>query len=103
MKPKRGFVLAGMEDIVYQQESVTLTAGDTLFLYTDGVTEADNKEKELYSEKRLFNIANANVNASLKELCVNTRRDIEQFANGEEQADDITMLAVRFKGKEGKT
>ena len=71
-----------------------------LFLYTDGVTEAMDKEKNLYSEERLEETLN-NIDGSLsvEEILAEVRKDIETHAEGAEQSDDITMLGVRFLGK----
>jgi serine phosphatase RsbU (regulator of sigma subunit) len=57
MKVKPGFVLAGMEDMRYRQDSLFLSEGDQLFLYTDGVTEAVNTKKDLVGEARLLEVA----------------------------------------------
>lgn len=59
LKIRPGFVLAGMEGMRYKEFQVTLTPGDMLLLYTDGVTEATNATKELYGEKRLEQALNA--------------------------------------------
>jgi sigma-B regulation protein RsbU (phosphoserine phosphatase) len=75
-----------------------LATNDVLYLYTDGVTEADNKSKELYGEQRLLEAINKNKNRG-KDLCAGIREDVSLFADGALQADDITMLAISFNGK----
>lgn len=99
LKSKAGLVLAGMEEISYKNHETTLAPGDRLFLYTDGVTEALNKEKELYGDGRLLATLNkAGVaNLSLEDLLTYVRDDISQFTSGAEQSDDITMLALEYK------
>ena len=97
LRTRPNFILAGMEMTRYKKHSLTLEPGDTLFLYTDGVTEAANKEKTLYGEERL--------RACLTEedpeaLCRSVHADIAAFVNGAEQSDDITMLCVRWKGQQ---
>ncbi|MCL2335300.1 MAG: serine/threonine-protein phosphatase [Endomicrobia bacterium] len=92
-----GFVLAGMEDMFYKTHEVTLRPGDELFLYTDGVTEAVNRENKLFGSPRLLETANAYLNLPLKEFTVSIKREIDKFADGAEQADDITMLVLRYK------
>ncbi|MCL1976483.1 MAG: PP2C family protein-serine/threonine phosphatase [Firmicutes bacterium] len=99
LKAKPGFVLAGMEDMFYKQEEIILRPGDELFLYTDGVTEAANRESKLFGSPRLIETANEYLDLPLKEFTISIKRKIEEFANGAEQADDITMLALRYKGK----
>ena len=99
LKVKPGFILGGMEDIFYKQYETVLHPGDELFLYTDGVTEAANKENALFSDRRLLETVNAHLNLPLREFCVSIKREIDRFAGGAEQADDITMLALRYTGE----
>ena len=95
---KRGFVLAGMEQMRYRQQEVLLAPGDSLFLYTDGVTEALNPREELYSEARLLELFRSGRldGLSLEEQLALVREDIAAFADGAEQADDITMLILKL-------
>jgi sigma-B regulation protein RsbU (phosphoserine phosphatase) len=95
---KPGFVLAGMEDMFYRQDEIVLQPGDELFLYTDGVTEAINRENKLFNNPRLLEKVNEYLDLPLKEFIVSIKREVERFADGVEQADDITMLALRYKG-----
>ena len=99
---KPGFILAGMEGMKYQQESITLSEGDELYLYTDGVTEAMNLENELFSDKRLKEALNRHRDLELKDLLASMKQEIDQFANGAKQADDITMLALRINEEKRK-
>jgi sigma-B regulation protein RsbU (phosphoserine phosphatase) len=98
LKVKTSFVLAGMEDMLYKLYEITLKPGDELFLYTDGVTEAVNNEYKLFGDQRLFETVNNYANSPLREFTVSIKREIDKFAEGAEQADDITMLALRYKG-----
>ncbi|MCL2662238.1 MAG: SpoIIE family protein phosphatase [Oscillospiraceae bacterium] len=97
-KTKPGFILAGMEDIVYKQYEAILNKGDELFLYTDGITEAVNNENDLFSDPCLLEAANRYVGMPLKEFTVSIKNEIDIFADGVEQADDITMLMLRYRG-----
>jgi sigma-B regulation protein RsbU (phosphoserine phosphatase) len=90
-------VLAGMEDAAYTESRIVLEPNDVLYLYTDGVTEADNKSKELYGEQRLLETMNKNKNKNIQELCVDVRQNVAAFVDGALQADDITMLAIQWK------
>lgn len=100
LKVKPGFVLAGFGGMHYDSFTMTLQEGDSLFLYTDGVTEALNMEKELYGEARLRDALNAEcaVKMSEVELLPYVREELETFAQGAEQADDITMLVMKYNG-----
>jgi sigma-B regulation protein RsbU (phosphoserine phosphatase) len=93
-----GVVLAGMEDMVYKPQSIKLEKDDMLYMYTDGVTEATDQVEELYGENRLLATLNGGDNAAITEVIESVRQDIKLFANGAEQADDITMLLLRYFG-----
>jgi len=81
----------------YQQDEIILQKGDVLFLYTDGVTEAENPDKKQFTDKRLKDITNECDFTSAKELLDFIRAKVDDFADGEEQFDDITMLALGVK------
>jgi sigma-B regulation protein RsbU (phosphoserine phosphatase) len=100
MKTKRGFVLAGKENMHYKEVEMVLQPGDELFLYTDGVTEATNNENELFSETRLCETVNEYHDLPLKEIAMSLMHEIDTFVEGAEQADDITMLVLRYHGSE---
>jgi sigma-B regulation protein RsbU (phosphoserine phosphatase) len=96
---KPGFVLAGMEDINYKPQSITLNKGDMVYMYTDGVTEATDQVEDLYGEKRLLSTLNSNNSSDITDVLESVKNDIVLFANGAEQADDITMLIMEYYGK----
>lgn len=94
------FVLGGWEDWQYVQQEIQLEAGDTIFLYTDGVTEANNSSGKLYSLERLQKFLNDLDKAkSAKEILSAVHESLQQFSGDAAQADDITMLAVQLKGE----
>ena len=101
---KRGFVLAGLEGVRYQQQEIVLCPGDSIFCYTDGVTEALDPADALYSEARLraFFRGKDLEGRPLAEQLDLLRRDIAAFAAGAEQADDITMLLLRINKTTGR-
>lgn len=93
-----GFVLAGFPGLNFETRSVFLAPGDRLFLYTDGVTEAQNREQALYDEDRLLAALNEEDGPRLPpaQTVARIQCSIDAFADGAEQADDITMLALEF-------
>ena len=96
---KKSRPLGVIEDFVYTANKLTLAPGDTLFLYTDGVTEAMNTEEQLYGEERLQNFLNhTETAAAVKDLIHAVQNDIDAYENGAEQFDDITMLGLRYTG-----
>lgn len=91
-----GFVLAGLEGIPYTSEKLNLKHGARIFLYTDGVTEAQNTSEELFGEERLLDSLQRNGHLPLQQMLESVRADIDTFAGEAEQFDDITMLAFEF-------
>ena len=90
--------LAGMEGIRYRKQELQLEKGDTLYLYTDGVTEAANIENALFGEERLQNVLNENRDGSPEELLKAVTASLQDFVGEAAQSDDITMLALQYKG-----
>jgi serine phosphatase RsbU (regulator of sigma subunit) len=88
--------LGTIEDFQYPVERHQLAPGDLLLLYTDGVTEAENKDASFYTVTRLKLLLRSAPSVSAKALVEFVSEDISRFAAGAEQADDITLLAVRW-------
>ena len=101
-RAKANLVFGLMEDVPYREQTLTLNPGDSIYLYTDGVTEALNPEQELFGDDRLYEILNRNrAQAGEPETFVQAiYREVQAFADGEPQADDITMLYVTRKESE---
>ena len=103
LKTRAGFVLAGMEGVRYRAVELTLSPGDRIFLYTDGVTEATNSENQLYGEDRLLSFMNQNAAMKGEEILPALKANIDEFVGEAPQFDDITMLMFDFKPqKEGE-
>ncbi len=98
LRSRAGFVLAGMEDVPYKTQELHLSPGDTVFLYTDGVTEATNAQGELYGESRLQYALNSKEFKDMNELCDYIKADVDKFVGDAPQFDDITMVAFHFFG-----
>lgn len=98
LKVNPGFVLAGMEKTTYQSSEMSLSEGDMLCLYTDGVTEALNVRKELYSNERLVCSLSklANKGYSISKILRLIRLHIDLFEGLSDRADDITMLMLKI-------
>ncbi|WP_296882588.1 PP2C family protein-serine/threonine phosphatase [uncultured Methanobrevibacter sp.] len=98
MKTHPNLVIGGMEGIQYNEHEINLNAGDLIFLYTDGVTEANDNYNEFYGENRLKEIINKNKNKKLNDIINEITKDIDKFYNNSEQYDDITMLIIKYNG-----
>jgi sigma-B regulation protein RsbU (phosphoserine phosphatase) len=101
LKTRPGFVLAGMEGVRYRVGELMLCPGDRLFLYTDGVPEATNGENKLYGEDRLLAFMNKNSSAKATEFLPALKANIDEFVGEAPQFDDITMLMLDYKPKQG--
>jgi serine phosphatase RsbU (regulator of sigma subunit)/anti-sigma regulatory factor (Ser/Thr protein kinase) len=95
---RHGPVIGAKTSLAYKEDWINLSTGDLLLIYTDGVTEARNREKEFYSEKRLAEFLSSSVYSSIEELVLSTVLDVKRFEDGADQSDDITLLAVQFLG-----
>ena len=93
---RRGLVLAGLPETKYRNNVISLDRGDMMFLYTDGVTEAANPKLELYGEDRLLTCLSKNYSLEPEKLIRAVRADIDAFAAGAEQYDDITTLVLKL-------
>ena len=98
LRSRTGFILAGMENVNYKTQEFGLVPGDTVFLYTDGVTEATNADNKLYGEERLQAALNSREFDSMQDLCDYVKADVDAFVGDATQFDDITMVAFRFHG-----
>ncbi len=87
-----------MPDVTYQKDTLTLSPGECLFLYTDGVTEAMDKDRNLFCDKRLEEHLAQACALPLDEMALGLAQVIGAFTVNYPQHDDITMLAVRYKG-----
>ena len=91
-----GLILGAMKDAEYESNVIIVKSGESIFLYTDGVTEAMNKNEEEFEESRLLKCLSGKVNVSSQGLIQNVFDDVQNFANGKEQSDDITCLSLKY-------
>lgn len=92
-----GLPLGMLRRVNYDTATVQLEAGDTLLLFTDGITEAMNPQQEEYGEARLVQLLSANASAlSVEELVQAVTQSATAFAEGAPASDDMTVLGVRF-------
>lgn len=90
-------LLLGVElSAKYTAHELTLAHGDTLFLYTDGLTEAENAEHETFGEKRALETAAHFGTLTAEQQIEQMHQAVDQFVNNAEQSDDLTMLAIQY-------
>jgi sigma-B regulation protein RsbU (phosphoserine phosphatase) len=78
--------------------NMRLKPGDMVFLYTDGVTEAENSRQEQFSPDRLKASVSGSGSSVLREIVARVRQDIASHTQGHPQSDDITLLALKYNG-----
>ena len=96
-------VVAAMEGLRFREHEFTLDPGDRLFVYTDGVPEATNAHRELFGSARMVEALNREPEAGPEALLRNVRQEIDGFVGDAPQFDDITMLAMFYKGAKDNT
>lgn len=90
--------LAAMEGTCYQSQRMRLEKGDVMFLYTDGVSEAEDEKGNFYTDARLKDVLQRSIGLDMDDLIKNVYQDVLVFRGDAEPFDDITMLAMKYCG-----
>jgi sigma-B regulation protein RsbU (phosphoserine phosphatase) len=90
-----GIVLGYLANETYSQENITYKEGDLLVLYTDGITEAMNKDMEEFGEKRLLNAIKKYQHCNSYELKNKIMHELKKFTGANEQDDDVTLVIIK--------
>ena len=90
-----------MEDTRYEGHAFKLEPGDSIVVYTDGVTEATDEGNEMFGADRLTEALNSEPDAPPEKCIDNVKKSIEEFKGEAEQFDDITLLAIKYNGPKG--
>ncbi len=93
-----GMIVGALNVARYESQRIQLRPGEGLFLYTDGLTEAANNAEDLFGEERLEAALRSCAGQPLQKLLGSVTAAAQQFADGAPQADDLTILAVRYLG-----
>lgn len=96
-KTRPGLVLASMEGVRYRKGEMTFEPGDEILLYTDGVTEATDKDEQLYGEARLMQSFLPCQGVQAEEVCSLIKADVDKFVADAPQFDDITLLSLKYR------
>lgn len=98
MVPAQGnMVLGAVENFQYRNDKITLEKGDMLFTFTDGVTEAMNRDGEQFGEERLEKLLAKCGGKTSQETIDTVRAAVAEWAGETEQSDDVTMLVIKRK------
>jgi sigma-B regulation protein RsbU (phosphoserine phosphatase) len=96
-EPSGGMPLGVFEDAKFGERKLELKTGETLLVYTDGVTEAMNRQRDLFGEERLKEAVRGQSHLSPEALTQRVVAEVAKFANGAEPSDDITLLAMQHR------
>lgn len=97
-----GIMVGGLPDQGYEEGSITLDEGDIVFLYTDGIVEAQNIEKEQYKLERLIETLICHQELAVGDIEQCVMKSINEFTDGVPQRDDITMVLLKVTKEESK-
>ena len=97
LNTKPNLMLGGMAGMKYKEHTITLKHGDRLFIYTDGVTEATDKDNVLFAEERLLKAAKETLALNTKDTVEYIKKSIDSFIGTVDQFDDITMLDFIYR------
>ena len=95
LKPS-GAAIGLVEDPQFHEEQVQIRAGDTLLLYTDGVTETFNDRDEEFGYERLLDLTRRNMDSPAKTLIRELKSELQDFSKNQPMADDITIIAYHI-------
>ena len=99
LKDKHGIVLGAMESARYKDYELQMMPGDAVFVYTDGIPEANNADGEFYGLERMESALNSIADRDPEGVLQGIREDVSSFTGEARQFDDLTMLCVEYKGK----
>ena len=102
-KDKHGFVIGGMAGIRYREYSLQLEPGDKIFVYTDGVPEANAESGEMFGIDRTIAALNTCGEETPEEILKTMRSAVDDFVGEAEQFDDLTMMCLEYKGPARKS
>ena len=95
-----GIAVGVLPELQYDEHGLTLNVGDTLFLYTDGISEAMNMRGETFDESRIESALSISPEAPVDTVIGSVTLAVGEFVGEAEQSDDITCLVLRYNGKD---
>ena len=92
-----GIAIGAIPDAEYTAETATVNTGDVVVLYTDGITEAENAQLDMYGEERLYAVIRASRKLPAAEIITAILESVRSFCGDHPQSDDITLMVIRVK------
>ncbi len=99
IKDKHGIVLGGMPGMKYTEYELKMEKGSKLFVYTDGITEASDKDNAMFGTENMLSALNTEPDTAPAQILENVTKAASDFVMDAEQFDDMTMLCLEYKGK----
>lgn len=93
-----GMALGVMPEAKYEQKTLTLAPGDSLFLYTDGISEAMDSAYQTYGDQRLLETCHQMKGQTPRRMVEIMAQSVSEFVKDAQPSDDMTMLALTFRG-----
>ena len=90
----KNLIMGAFDGVNYKEETLQLDHGDAVVMFTDGVTEAMNQNREEFGTQRLSNTLSHLAGKSSQQIVEGVKASLTEFVNGAEQHDDITMLVL---------
>jgi sigma-B regulation protein RsbU (phosphoserine phosphatase) len=98
IKDKHGSVLGAFDEIIYDEGAIKMKAGDVILAYTDGVTEAIGQNDDWYTVDRLRGVLEDEKLGTPTDIVAAVTDDVKRFKGNAQQADDITLICLQYKG-----
>ena len=102
LKDEHSFVIGGLPDITTEEYEMQLSAGDSVFVYTDGLPEATDADNQFFGMERTLAALNRAPDAGPEQVIANMKEAVDDFVKKAEQFDDLTMMCFRYLGPAGK-
>ena len=102
IRDQHNIAVGCMEGVRYRQYEMQLTPGSKIMVYTDGVPEAIDRSNRMFGLQRLVDALNTDPEAAPQQILKNVKAAVDEFVQEAEQFDDMTMLCLEYKGKEGQ-
>ena len=103
LKDRHGFVVGGMDGVRYRNYELQLEPGEKLFVYTDGVPEANNVSEELFGAERMVEALCGCEDGAPARILEGVRDAVSAFIGEAPQFDDLTMLCLEYKGQQASS
>lgn len=100
---KPNLPIAILQDMKFELQETIISPNTSIFMYTDGLTEAENKEKELFGEERMIEILRNMENKTSKQQIEGMLDAVHQHVKDAEQSDDLTMITIKYKRQDQDT